>query len=160
MVYDREFFDEREVFLEHLITYHAGVLTKPQILARARRNRMIDIRDPFTYPVYDCCPPEVAFQLTENLKPEALSNHIARHLKAIAFISLSYLERYEKLEGSLKSEKSDISHDSVEISETSRPITHKEPSEDSSLLIMPDLEEPGYAAPLQIPEDKGPDWPC
>jgi hypothetical protein len=43
--HDRKFFDEREVFLEHLTTCHADVLTKPQILARVRRNRTIDIRD-------------------------------------------------------------------------------------------------------------------
>jgi hypothetical protein len=102
----------------------------------------------------------VASQLTKNLKPyEDLSNHIARHLKAIAFISLSYLEIYEKPEGSLKSEKSDISHDSVEVSETYGPIKNEEPPEDSSLSTMQVLEEPGYPAPPQIPEDKGPDWP-
>jgi hypothetical protein len=87
-------FHDKESFLAHLSAAHSGNLSRAQILARGRRAKTIQIRDPFTCPLCDCQPEEVVPHLAE--KPyELLSKHIARHLKALAFISLSYLDSIE-----------------------------------------------------------------
>ncbi|UKZ96464.1 uncharacterized protein TrAFT101_011253 [Trichoderma asperellum] len=91
---DSKKFDDKGDFMQHLSATHGGTITRPQILAKARRNKTVTIRDPFTCPLCDCCPEEVIPRLTE--KPyELLSTHIARHLKSLAFFSLSYIDYKE-----------------------------------------------------------------
>ncbi|KAH0490783.1 hypothetical protein TgHK011_002235 [Trichoderma gracile] len=51
----REFADKGD-FIQHLSTDHSGKLTKPQISARARRNRTTKPRDLLICPLCDCSP--------------------------------------------------------------------------------------------------------
>ena len=87
-------FDSKGNFIHHLSRTHADALTRPQILAQARRNKTTGVRDPFTCPLCDCCPNDVSPRIAE--KPyELLSKHVARHLKALSFFSLSYIDYQE-----------------------------------------------------------------
>ncbi|KAH6975803.1 hypothetical protein EDB80DRAFT_740174 [Ilyonectria destructans] len=84
-------FNEKDDFMQHLSKAHGAALTRSQLLARTRRNRTAKIRESFTCPLCDCRPDDVAAHVRE--KPyDLLSKHIARHLKALAFLSLSYLD--------------------------------------------------------------------
>ncbi|RMJ16654.1 hypothetical protein CDV36_003671 [Fusarium kuroshium] len=88
---DMRDFNDKGDFIEHLSKAHGETLTRPQLLARTRRSRTARIRDPFTCPLCDCQPEDIAPHIPE--KPyDLLSKHIARHLKALAFLSLSYLD--------------------------------------------------------------------
>jgi hypothetical protein len=80
-------FDEKESFVAHLNTRHGNQLTKSKLDGRARRNRRIATREPFVCPICGCVPDGV-----EPLAKETLWNHIAAHLKSIAFLSLSYVD--------------------------------------------------------------------
>ncbi|RYP46072.1 hypothetical protein DL768_007664 [Monosporascus sp. mg162] len=83
-------FDEKAEFLNHLKTCHGDKLTQSQILGRIRRNRRIATRDPFVCPLCDCVPPDVEKRKGE--RPYMLLwEHIAQHLKSVAFLSLSYV---------------------------------------------------------------------
>ncbi|KAK4443845.1 hypothetical protein QBC34DRAFT_198771 [Podospora aff. communis PSN243] len=85
-------FDEKAEFLEHLHTCHGEKLTQSQILGRIRRNRRIATRDPFVCPLCDCVPTDVARHVRQGEKPHALLwEHVAQHLKSMAFLSLSYV---------------------------------------------------------------------
>ncbi|RYO96852.1 hypothetical protein DL765_011425 [Monosporascus sp. GIB2] len=84
-------FDEKAEFLNHLNTCHGDKLTQSQIMGRIRRNRRIATRDPFVCPLCDCVPPDVEKRMGE--RPHMLLwEHIAQHLKSVAFLSLSYVE--------------------------------------------------------------------
>ncbi|KAI1317244.1 hypothetical protein F5Y16DRAFT_392874 [Xylariaceae sp. FL0255] len=83
-------FDEKAKFLNHLNTCHGDKLTQSQILGRVRRNRRIATRDPFVCPLCDCVPPDIEKRARE--RPyKLLWEHIAQHLKSLAFLSLSYI---------------------------------------------------------------------
>lgn len=87
---NNEFYDKDD-FLQHLSTTHDGSLSRPQILVQARRNKTFRRREPFTCPFCDCVPDEKDFIVSQ--KPYTLlAKHIARHLKAVAFFSLNYLD--------------------------------------------------------------------
>ena len=84
-------FDDQASFMKHLATHHVKELSRSQQLGRARRNRRIATRDPFVCPFCDCVPDEVQTQVQE--KPYSLlTTHIGKHLKSLAFHSLSHLE--------------------------------------------------------------------
>ncbi|KAE8380327.1 hypothetical protein BDV26DRAFT_257809 [Aspergillus bertholletiae] len=85
-----EFGDMSEL-LEHLQTKHGDLLTKSKIQGRARRNRRIAGRDPFVCPLCDSVPEEVR-DLVQDQPYELLWEHIARHLRSLALLSLSYIE--------------------------------------------------------------------
>jgi hypothetical protein len=93
-------FLEKSQLLDHLETKHGGQLTKSKLQGRARRNRRIATREPFVCPLCDCVPEDIKPQLHE--KPyKQLSQHIGRHLKSLAFLSLSYMENDSKDKQSL-----------------------------------------------------------
>lgn len=94
---DSKEFVNKGDFIQHLTATHGGSITRPQILAKARRNKRVIFREPFTCPLCDCCPEEVMQRMREE-PYELLSNHIARHLKALAFFSLSQI-KYEESSG-------------------------------------------------------------
>lgn len=84
-------FDDVTKLLTHLQSEHGNQLTKSKLQGRARRNRRVATRDPFVCPLCDTVPDEVKAVVEE--KPyKLLSDHIARHLKSLAFLSLSYVE--------------------------------------------------------------------
>jgi len=85
-------FDEKAEFLNHLNTCHGDKLTQSQILGRIRRNRRIATREPFVCPLCDCVPPDIENLRRKGEKPyRLLWEHIAQHLKSLAFLSLSYI---------------------------------------------------------------------
>ncbi|PTB59237.1 hypothetical protein M431DRAFT_298062 [Trichoderma harzianum CBS 226.95] len=84
---DKKIFDDKSDFIHHLSTAHGKNLTKPQILAKSRRSRKFQPRGAFTCPLCNCCPKEIASRLAEE-PYSLLSEHISRHLKALAFASL------------------------------------------------------------------------
>lgn len=84
-------FDEKEPFLTHLKAEHGERLSKSQLQGRARRNRRVANRDPFICPLCVCVPENIMLLLKEN-RHEQLSEHIAQHLKSLAFLSLSYVQ--------------------------------------------------------------------
>jgi hypothetical protein len=93
-------FLEKSQLLDHLETKHGGQLTKSKLQGRARRNRRIATREPFVCPLCDCVPEDIRPQVHE--KPyKQLSQHIGRHLKSLAFLSLSYMENDSKDKQSL-----------------------------------------------------------
>jgi hypothetical protein len=93
-------FLEKSQLLDHLETKHGGQLTKSKLQGRARRNRRIATREPFVCPLCDCIPEDIKPQVHE--KPyKQLSQHIGRHLKSLAFLSLSYMEDDSKDKESL-----------------------------------------------------------
>ena len=93
-------FLEKSQLLDHLETKHGGQLTKSKLQGRARRNRRIATREPFVCPLCDCVPEDIKPQVHE--KPyKQLSQHIGRHLKSLAFLSLSYMEDDSKDKQSL-----------------------------------------------------------
>ncbi|KAE8447646.1 hypothetical protein EG329_010617 [Mollisiaceae sp. DMI_Dod_QoI] len=113
-----EYFDRKDSFMQHLSAKHT--LTRAQLLARTRRNKAVTTRESFACPLCDCLPDEVASRITE--KPyEMLSSHIAQHLKALAFLSLSYLDYEEEISNE------SVERDGAEFSEASR----HEPNDDS-----------------------------
>ncbi|KAH7073192.1 hypothetical protein FB567DRAFT_454282, partial [Paraphoma chrysanthemicola] len=82
-------FDEKEKLVDHLKSKHH--LTASQVQGRSRRNRRIAKREPFTCPICHVVPVGIVDRLQE--KPyQLLSAHIAGHLKALAFFSISYLD--------------------------------------------------------------------
>ena len=84
-------FDDQFSFKEHLRTEHGDRLSNSQQSGRARRNLMTTARHPFVCPLCDCVPNEIQTRLQE--KPyQLLAEHIAQHIKSIAFYSLSYLD--------------------------------------------------------------------
>lgn len=84
-------FDEKEPFITHLKAEHGETLSKSQLQGRARRNRRVANRDPFICPLCDCVPENLMVLLEE--KPhKQLSEHIAQHLKSLAFLSFSYVQ--------------------------------------------------------------------
>jgi nucleoside phosphorylase len=83
-------FDEMAAFVNHLQTDHGGKLTQSQLQGRIRRNQRIATRDPFVCPLCDCVPPDIKKRIGE--RPyKFLWEHIAEHLKSLAFLSLSYI---------------------------------------------------------------------
>ena len=93
-------FLEKSQLLDHLETKHGGQLTKSKLQGRARRNRRIATREPFVCPLCDSVPEDIKPQVHE--KPyRQLSQHIGRHLKSLAFLSLSYMEDDSKDKQSL-----------------------------------------------------------
>jgi hypothetical protein len=93
-------FLEKSQLLDHLETKHGGQLTKSKLQGRARRNRRIATREPFACPLCDSVPEDIKPQVHE--KPyRQLSQHIGRHLKSLAFLSLSYMEDDSKDKQSL-----------------------------------------------------------
>ncbi|KAL4925788.1 uncharacterized protein BDV17DRAFT_294066 [Aspergillus undulatus] len=85
-----EFEDVPKLVL-HLQSEHGDQLTKSKIQGRARRNRRIATRDPFVCPLCDAIPNEIR-TIVEQKPYQLLSEHIAEHLKSLAFLSLSYVE--------------------------------------------------------------------
>lgn len=90
-------FDTKAEFLSHLNTCHGDKLSQSRIMGRLRRNRRIATRDgSFACPLCNSVVPDIENRGTEE-PYERLWKHIARHLKSLAFFSLSYIE--EDLEG-------------------------------------------------------------
>ncbi|KAE8441484.1 hypothetical protein EG329_004908 [Mollisiaceae sp. DMI_Dod_QoI] len=117
---DFEEFDEKGLLLAHLEANHGHQLTQSKLEGRARRNRRIATRDPFVCPLCDCIPEDIEPHVQH--KPyKLLSEHIAQHLKSLAFLSLSYIEddlnANESIAGSLHTylnpEDSKISRESL-----------------------------------------------
>lgn len=86
-----EEFDNKNELIQHLSNAHGDTLTRSQILARTRRSKITSTRDPFTCPLCDRQPDDILSH-TEEKRYALLWKHIARHLKALAFYSLYYLE--------------------------------------------------------------------
>ncbi len=109
---DKRDFDDKDEFLQHLSKAHGEKLSRPQILARGRRGKTSRIRETFTCPFCDCQPDEIVPHVSE--RPyDLLSVHIARHLKALAFISLSHLDSIEDYPESSGSEEEGSQQDEV-----------------------------------------------
>ncbi|KAF9891460.1 hypothetical protein FE257_003926 [Aspergillus nanangensis] len=107
-------FDNMTKLLGHLQSDHAAQLTKSQIQGRARRNRAITPREPFVCPLCDAEPYDVKFAAAGS-RSELFANHIGRHLKSLAFLSLSYVPDYFQ-----DSYTVEISDDPYNLSDTSR----------------------------------------
>ncbi|KAI9684270.1 MAG: hypothetical protein M1822_005743 [Bathelium mastoideum] len=84
-------FDEVRAFVDHLKTDHGTTLTQSRLQARIMRNQRIATRDSFVCPLCDCVPPDVK-NCIEERPYNLLWEHIAEHLKSLAFLSLSYIE--------------------------------------------------------------------
>jgi hypothetical protein len=121
--------------MQHLSVAHGEALTRSQLLAPTRRNRTVTVREPFTCPLCHCCPNDVASRITEK-QYERLSTHIARHLKALAFLSLSYLDYDEDISGSSETGNQSAQKDGAECSETSRC----EPNDESFNDVPPTVD--------------------
>jgi hypothetical protein len=103
-------FHEKEEFVQHMSSAHENFLTRMQLLARTGRNKVAKIRDPFTCPFCDCSPNDVVANMLE--KPyDLLANHIARHLKVLAFHSLSYLDTDGSVSESSDGNGQGVKHD-------------------------------------------------
>lgn len=84
-------FEEKTIYFDHLKESHGDLMTLSQLQGRLRRNRRIGTRDSFVCPLCDCIPPNVEVCIKD--KPyQLLWEHIAKHLKSLAFLSLSYLD--------------------------------------------------------------------
>jgi hypothetical protein len=67
---------QEEEFVQHLFSTHRNALPRVQLLARTRRSKTERIRDPFTCPLCDCQPFDVAAKISE--KPyDLLANYVA-----------------------------------------------------------------------------------
>ncbi|KAL5358300.1 hypothetical protein BJX96DRAFT_163655 [Aspergillus floccosus] len=84
-------FEEKVSFLAHLQAEHGETLSKSQLQGRARRNRTVAYRNPFICPLCDCVPEALVPYVSERPHKQ-LSEHIAQHLKSLAFLSLSYVQ--------------------------------------------------------------------
>jgi len=82
-------FDEKTTFVNHLKTEHGRNLTQSQIQGRIRRNRQMATRGSLVCPLCDCVPQD--FEKRIRKSSYKLWEHIADHLKSLAFFSLSYL---------------------------------------------------------------------
>ncbi|KAI5460636.1 hypothetical protein BGZ63DRAFT_425133 [Mariannaea sp. PMI_226] len=85
-------FDDKAALLTHLQAKHGDKLTLSQIQGRTRRNRRIAMReDAFACPLCNHVPDSILEYVPE--KPyKRLAQHVARHLKSLSFLSLSYLD--------------------------------------------------------------------
>ncbi|GES61988.1 2-oxodicarboxylate carrier 2 [Aspergillus terreus] len=100
-------FDEKEPFLTHLKAEHGETLSKSQLQGRARRNRRVANRDPFICPLCDCVPEALVPYVSERPYKQ-LSEHIAQHLKSLAFLSLSYVQdSLDDVQGETESSRDD-----------------------------------------------------
>jgi hypothetical protein len=100
-------FDEKEPFLTHLKAEHGETLSKSQLQGRARRNRRVANRDPFVCPLCDCVP-EALVPYVSGRPYKQLSEHIAQHLKLLAFLSLSYVQdSLDDVQGETESSRDD-----------------------------------------------------
>ena len=154
-------FDDKGPFLTHLKAEHGKQLTKSQLLGRARRNRRMATRDPFVCPLCDCVPDDIEPYIKE--KPyKQLSEHIAQHLKSLAFLSLSYVEDDSKDKQSVaeSSDENSDKHD-ARISRASltnrnldsfRDIPETKISQDGTRNVD-GQEFPDTPTPLNKPED-------
>lgn len=103
-------YQEKEELVEHLSSAHENALTRVQILARTRRSKTQKQRGPFICPLCDFCPAEVSEKMSE--KPyDLLSSHIGRHLKALAFHSLNYIETSGSIAESSDCEGDHVNHE-------------------------------------------------
>ncbi|KAL1967097.1 hypothetical protein VTN77DRAFT_3621 [Rasamsonia byssochlamydoides] len=72
--------------------FHAEKFTQSQLLTLTRRSTRSFPRSPFTCPLCNCVPEDIAL-ITQELGDKApyfLSKHIAGHLKSLSFLSLPY----------------------------------------------------------------------
>ena len=83
-------FDEKTAFFNHLKSDHGTKLTRSQLQGRLRRNRWIATRDPYVCPLCDYVPRDTERRIGE-IPNQFLWEHVAEHLKSLAFFSLSYL---------------------------------------------------------------------
>ena len=165
-------FDTKEAFTQHLFKAHATSLSRPQILVRSRRGKSLRIREAFTCPFCDCTPDEVAPYSVE--KPyDLLARHIAKHLKAIAFLSLSHLDSVQydheasdsskqgsemSYNASEASVRDDDFHDIPQTEETVEgavvvcDVSFTRPDLLEEAVVWPSLGEPGSFAPDPILE--------
>lgn len=83
-------FHTKAALMTHLQAQHHDRLTVSQMEGRIRRNRRIAKReDAFACPICDCIPNSIL----EREKPyKLLAQHVARHLKSLSFLSISYLD--------------------------------------------------------------------
>ncbi|PON20791.1 hypothetical protein TGAM01_v210299 [Trichoderma gamsii] len=132
---DQPEFDTKSKFLNHLITDHGDKLTNSQIMGRIRRNRRVATRDdPFACPLCNSVPSDVEKRRTEE-PYELLWKHIARHLKSLAFLSLSYVEKAEEAPEDIRN--------SIAFSE------EKSDGDGASLSTRPIIDHSDCADPIQ-----------
>ncbi|KAL7819527.1 hypothetical protein V8C44DRAFT_318370 [Trichoderma aethiopicum] len=86
----RSEFTRKEDFIQHFSTAHPKKFTKPQIMAKARRNRTTRERDMLVCPLCDCRPKGV--ELSSEDPQRQLAEHIAKELRRVAFASYTFIE--------------------------------------------------------------------
>jgi hypothetical protein len=163
---DRSEFDDKDGLVQHLSSSHGEDLSRLEIITRARRGRTIRTRESFTCPFCDCQPDEIARHLSE--RPyNLLFEHIASHLKALAFFSLSYLDSIENCSESSGSRKPSAHDDAATRSDRSDsffddiPLTvvrgNEKIVQGQSFVEPEELDEPVVWPTEVVQGDSGPD---
>lgn len=153
-----EEFVDKDDFLQHLTTVHGQALTRPQILVRARRNKVSRYREAFACPFCDCLPDEEGFNVSE--KPFGLlAKHIARHLKAVSLFSLSYLDLHYDDETSIATADQNVDAASVGAMSSRDDAFDDIPptlSEEAGFVVFPHVGSEGvaFSVPGELDENQ------